>query len=292
MRPPIWRFGTSSWSEKSWVGSFYQPGTKPADFLKEYARRFGAVEADTTYYRVPAEKLVRGWRGRTPNGFRMAAKFPRGIVHAGEGPRPNAERALVVEEVGEELESFLAVMRCLGDRAGPLLVQLPYFNKSHFSGEDEFLARLDAFLGTLPGDFRYAVEVRNQQWYTPALCEVLRAHRAAFCLSDLSYLPHPAEVIERLDVATTDFSYVRLIGDRKRIDQLTKVFDREVIDQGDRIRRLAVALKDLGASVREVWAFANNHYAGHGPASIDRLAGEVTGAAPTRPMSDDDGVPF
>jgi len=218
MKDPIWRFGTSSWSEKSWVGSFYLEGTKPGDFLREYARRYGAVEADTTYYRVPSEKLVRGWRGKTPGGFRMAAKFPRGIVHAGDGPRPNADRALVVEEVGEELESFLDVMRVLGDRAGPLLVQLPYFNKTHFGGEDEFLSRLDSFLETLPGDFRYAVEVRNRQWYTPALCEVLRSHEAAFCLSDLSYLPHPAEVMDRLDVATTDFSYVRLIGDRKRID--------------------------------------------------------------------------
>ena len=74
------------------------------------------------------------------------------------------------------------------------------------------------------------VEVRNKQWFTPALCEVLSSHNAAFCLSDLKYLPHPAEVLERLDVATTDFSYVRLIGDRGRIDSLTKVFDREVVD--------------------------------------------------------------
>jgi len=241
---------------------------------------------------VPSEKMVHGWRSRTPSGFRMAAKFPRGIVHAGDGPRPDAAKAMVLEEVGEELELFLSAMRLLGDRAGPLLVQLPYFNKTHFRGEEEFLTRLDGFLASLPGDFRYAVEVRNKQWYTPALCQVLRTHGAAFCLSDLKYLPHPAEVLERLDVVTTDFSYVRLIGDRGRIDALTKVFDREVLDQTDRISRLAAALEDLGSDVKEVWAFANNHYAGHGPASIDRLAAQVTGAAPTRPMSDDFGDPF
>lgn len=292
MNDRIWRFGTSSWSERSWVGPFYSPGTKPADFLSEYARRYGAVEADTTYYRVPGESLVRGWRRKTPSGFRMAAKFPRGIVHAGEGPRPNADRALVLEEVGDELERFLEAMRLLGDRVGPLLIQLPYFNKTHFKGLDEFLVRLDAFLGGLSTEFQYAVEIRNQQWYTPSTCEVLRRHGAAFCLSDLSYLPHPADVMGDLDVVTADFSYVRLIGDRKQIDGLTKTFDREVIDQGGRIQRLAEAMQELGTSVREVWAFANNHYAGHGPASIDRLIEGVTGSAPTRPMSDDDGVPF
>jgi uncharacterized protein YecE (DUF72 family) len=222
----------------------------------------------------------------------MAAKFPRGIVHAGQGPRPDGERALVVDEVGQELERFLAVMRLLGDRVGPLLVQLPYFNKTAFADEDAFLKRLDSFLSVLPDEFRYAVEVRNRQWFSEALCGVLRRQRVAFCLSDLKYLPHPAEVLENLDVATTDFSYVRLIGDRAKIDSLTKVFDREVLDQGDRIQRLAAALKGLGSDVKEVWAFANNHYAGHGPASIDRLAEALTGAAPTRPMSADEGLPF
>jgi uncharacterized protein YecE (DUF72 family) len=292
MAETIWRFGTSSWSERSWVGPVYPAGTRPADFLGLYSRRYGAVEADTTYYRVPAQGVVAGWRAKTPSGFRMAAKFPRSIVHAGSGPRPDAERALVLEEIGGDLEAFLSSMKALGDRAGPLLLQLPYFNRSHFKGEDEFLARLDVFLAALPGDQRYAVEVRNKQWFTPALTGVLRAHKAAFCLSDLSYLPHPAEVIDRLDVVTTDFSYVRLIGDRAHIDGLTKTFDREVLDQSPRIERLAKSLRSLGNGIREVWAFANNHYAGHGPASIDRLAAAVTGAPPTRPLVDDEGGPF
>ncbi|MBJ19103.1 MAG: hypothetical protein CL933_06715 [Deltaproteobacteria bacterium] len=292
MNDRIWRFGTSSWSERSWVGPFYDPGTKPKDFLSAYARRYGAVEADTTYYRVPAEELVHGWRERTPSGFRMTAKFPRGVVHAGDGPRPDAERALVMERVGEEVGSFLRAMRLLKERCGPLLLQLPYFNRTHFSGEDAFLRRLDEFLGALPSEFEYAVEVRNKQWFSEALCGVLRQHGAAFCLSDHKYLPHPSEVLESLDVATASFSYVRLIGDRSVIDGLTKVFDKEVIDQGERLGRLGRSLVGLSPEIREVWAFANNHYAGHGPASIDRLAKEITGAAPTRPMSDDGGVPF
>ena len=52
------RLGTSSWSEKAWVGPFYPEGSKPGEFLALYARRFDTVEADVTYYRVPDNRLV------------------------------------------------------------------------------------------------------------------------------------------------------------------------------------------------------------------------------------------
>ena len=71
------RYGTSSFSAKSWVGSFYPRGTKPGDFLSYYATQFDCVEADVTYYRVPDEKLVSGWDRKVPDGFKICAKFPR-----------------------------------------------------------------------------------------------------------------------------------------------------------------------------------------------------------------------
>jgi Protein of unknown function DUF72 len=49
--------GTSSWSEKSWLGPFYPPGSKPADYLTHYATQFTTVERDATYYRVPTPCL-------------------------------------------------------------------------------------------------------------------------------------------------------------------------------------------------------------------------------------------
>ena len=88
------RYGTSSWSEKAWAGTFYPAGMPAGAWLGSYAERFDTVEADNTYYRVPAPALVRGWRDRTPEGFVLAAKFPRSVVHAGDGPRPDAEVVL------------------------------------------------------------------------------------------------------------------------------------------------------------------------------------------------------
>ena len=53
-------YGTSSWSEKSWLGPFYPPGTKPADYLAFYATQFTTIECDATYHRVPTRNLARG----------------------------------------------------------------------------------------------------------------------------------------------------------------------------------------------------------------------------------------
>ncbi len=271
------RLGTSSWSESSWVGCFYPAGTQPAGFLAHYATRFDTVEADVTYYRCPERRLVAGWDSKTPAGFTLSAKFPRDVVHAGSERTPDGDKVLRVEAVGEVLERFLDSMRLLGSKLGPLVLQLPYFNRAVFADVDAFLKRLDAFLGALPAGPRYAVVVRNKAWIDAPLLEVLRRHRAALVLVDLVYMPHPADLAEKHDLVTADFVYARLIGDRKRIDALTKTFDAIVLDQGPRLARWAPLLRELGSGVKETFAYANNHYAGHGPATIEQLGALVRG---------------
>jgi uncharacterized protein YecE (DUF72 family) len=265
-------YGTSSWSDKSWVGSFYPDGTAPGDFLGIYAKRFRAVEADVTYYRVPSRRMVEGWRTRTPDGFRLCAKFPRSIVHGGEGPRPDPGVVLVPERVAEDTDAFLEAMSALEEKCGPLVLQFPYFNKQAFLSPQPFYDRLDAYLSTLPRDFRYAVEVRNKWWVKPPLLDILRAHDTALVLVELNYMPHPADLAAKLDVVTTDFVYGRFIGDRKAVEERTKVFDRVVLDKSADIERWSALLQDVLEIVPKAYVFANNHYAGHGPATIDSLA--------------------
>ncbi|MCB9916543.1 MAG: DUF72 domain-containing protein [Planctomycetes bacterium] len=275
------RIGTSSWSESSWVGSFYPAGTKPADFLTRYASVFDTVEADVTYYRIPSRDMVRGWDRKTPAGFTLAAKFPRSIVHGGDGPRPDGARVLVPEIVADDTQRFLEVMGLLGPKCGPLVLQFPYFNREAFASAAPFLERLDAYLGELPQGFRYAVEVRNKGWLGAPLLDVLRRHGAALVLVDLLYMPHPAELADTLNLVTADFVYARLIGDRKQTDELSgKVFDHVVIDQRPRLVRWAELLQALAPEVSEMFAYANNHYAGHGPATAAELLALVKGEAP------------
>jgi uncharacterized protein YecE (DUF72 family) len=271
-------YGTSSWSSKGWVGPFYPEGTRPADMLSEYAKAFGTVEADTTYYRVPSAKTVEGWRARTPEGFVLSAKFPRTIVHGGRGPRPDAAIVLAPDMVADEAGRFLEVMSLLGDRCGPLVLQFPYFNRSVFPDRSEFLDRLDHFLGGLPPDFRYAVELRNKGWIDERLTSLLAAHATALVLVDLAYMPHPADLARSLDLLSTDFAYCRLIGDRKQVEAKTKDFDRIVVDQTQRLQRWSGLLSSITERVERVFLYANNHYAGHGPETVRQLVRLVEGA--------------
>lgn len=264
--------GTSSWSAQGWKGTFYPAGLEAKEQIRHYASRFQAVEADTTWYHMPSAALVQGWAERTPEDFIICAKFPRDIVHGGKEAKPDGAKVLVPEHTAAATSLFLSRMRALGPRAGPLLLQFPYFNRTAFTGPKPFLERLESFLAALPGDFRYAVEIRNARWIDEPLLEILRRHRTALTLSEVSYMPHPAELAERMDVITTDFLYARLIGDRAAVDALTTTFAETVIERSAEIARWADLLAKLSERVATTFAFANNHYAGHAPATVRELA--------------------
>ena len=265
--------GTSSWSEKAWDGVFYPPGLRAGERLSHYATQFSTVEADVTYYRIPSPAMVAGWREKTPDDFVLSAKFPRSIVHAGEKAVPDSSRLLVWDEVGSDTNRFLEVMGSLGPKCGPLVLQFPYFNRQAFSSATPFLERLDAFLGRLPAERRYAVELRNKSWLRKPTLDILRGHRVALVLVDLPYMPHAADL--GIDPVTTDFTYVRLIGDRKETEAAAEKFDHVVVDHGDRLERWATWLRDILERVPIAYAYANNHFAGFAPETIRDLARRV-----------------
>jgi uncharacterized protein YecE (DUF72 family) len=245
--------------------------------LAFYATQFPTVEADTTYYRIPPREMVRGWRTRTPEDFVVSAKFPRSVVHGGEGIAPDAAKVLEWSAVGGDVERFLDAMGELGKKQGPLVVQLPYLNRTAFASVEPFLERLEAFLDRLPEGPRYGVEVRNKNWIGEPLLALLRRRNIALVLVDIAYMPHPAYLAETHDLVTADFVYARLIGDRQAVEAKTETFDRIVLDQSERLSRWAELLLALGSRVRETFAYANNHYAGFGPETIRDLVRRLSG---------------
>ncbi len=272
----VLHFGTSSWSTKGWVGPFYPAGTRPKDFLTLYAEHFDTVEADNTYYAVPALDLVRGWERKLPEGFTLAAKFPRSIVHAGEGPRPSGRKIMVSDQARADTAAFLEAMSLMGAKCGPLVLQFPYLAREVCPSVVDFAERLDTYLGGLPDTFRYAVEVRNADYLREDLTRVLRRHRVALVLTEVARMPHPADVLQRLDAHTADFGYARLIGNRRETDALTKTFDQTLLDKTESLERWADLLRASLGSGRTTFVYANNHYAGHGPATARALRELVT----------------
>ncbi len=80
------KIGASGFSYEDWVGPFYLAGLPAREQLAFYAREFSTVEINTTYYRVPAVRLVQGWADKTPDGFLFAVKAYEGLTHEREHP--------------------------------------------------------------------------------------------------------------------------------------------------------------------------------------------------------------
>jgi uncharacterized protein YecE (DUF72 family) len=68
------RIGTCSWADEALSKHWYPKGLPAGERLGYYAQHFDTVEVDSTYYRLPAEEMVRRWAERTPEGFVMHVK--------------------------------------------------------------------------------------------------------------------------------------------------------------------------------------------------------------------------
>lgn len=265
------RIGTSSFSEKDWVGPFYPEGTKPADFIRYYSTKFDTVEVDATYYAIPGQRTVENWVEKTPESFLISAKFPRSIVHGGQGAVPERDVLLNPDVTYGERDRFLEVVGGLGTKLGPLVLQFPYFNKKVFESKSQFYDRLERFLEDLPTGFRYAVEIRNRNWLTEEYAKILRKHNTGMVLVDQVWMPHGDEVAKLFDLVTTDFVYIRLLGGRKEIEAITKTWDKIVIDRDDRLKRWAELIYEMAKRDLVTLTYSNNHYAGYAPATAYRL---------------------
>ena len=268
--------GTSSWSEKSWIGAFYPDNIRPSEMLAYYSRHFNSVEADVTYYRIPSAGMIRNWKQQIPDHFRLSAKFPRSIVHAGEGREPDPEKILVWERVAGETESFLNAMSLLGGRCGPLVLQFPYFNKKVFPDQAVFTDRLNSYLEKIiPYQFKLGVELRNPGWITPDLCAMLQTRNTCLVFADIPYMPGPGHIGKNPGLITAGFAYIRLIGDRKAVEETASGFNRIVIDRSAALQEWAGLIPEFLSGMKEIFVYANNHYAGYGIDTIRMLAGLI-----------------
>jgi uncharacterized protein YecE (DUF72 family) len=275
-RHPI-LIGCSGWSYPDWEGPFYPVGMAPGDYLEFYAERFPIVEVDSSFYRPPSAKMVKSWRERTPADFKFALKVPRVITH---------EKQL--RDCAPDVDDFLRAIRPLGPKLTVALLQLGYFNRAAFENLEDFLDTLGPFLDTWPiEEVPLAVEIRNPHWMVDRFARVLRDHGASLVLTEQTWMPRPAEVVAKLDPVTGPLGFVRLLGDRDAIEKVTTTWDKLVFDRSAELAETAEVISVMARRVPVV-VFANNHYAGHSPATalqLDRLLGLPERVPPERPRT-------
>jgi uncharacterized protein YecE (DUF72 family) len=239
--------GCSGWSYTSWRGPFYPSNINNTGLLKYYSHVFDYVEIDSSFYRTPNVFTVRNWVKRTPKNFKFTAKFPRIITH---------DKRL--KDVDKELEQFFEVIGPLSNKTLALLIQLPPSLQIL-----EGLENLRELVRELDTRFRYAIEVRHRSWFQDLAYNFFADNGICLAWSQLAEMKTPP-------VVTTDFIYLRLIGDRSIQE---KDFGRIQID---RVREMQKWVDSINKTVQEdderirlAIVTANNHYAGFGPRTVN-----------------------
>lgn len=142
--------GCAVWAFKEWVGDFYPPKSKPAEFLRLYGQRFRVVEGNATFYVTPSTSALARWKAETPQGFKFCFKLPKEVTHNG----------LLAPRIASA-SNFLAIMSGLGDRLGPMFAQLPpNYGPDLFDDLEAFLTAWQRHLVPL------ALEVRHPAWFS------------------------------------------------------------------------------------------------------------------------------
>jgi uncharacterized protein YecE (DUF72 family) len=244
--------GCSGWSYTSWKGPFYPPNLDNSDWLRFYSQVFDYVEIDSSFYRIPSQLMVKNWVKKTPVNFRFTAKFPKVITH---------DKFLV--DVEDEVEQFLENIKPLEEKTLALLIQLP--------PSMEIMPGLESLRNLLPlldGGFRYAVEVRHHSWFQDLAYNFFADNDICLVWSQLAKLCTPP-------IVTTDFLYVRFIGDRSIDEKDFGMIQRDRVSEmnnwAGEIKNVEAG-KERGRSSEEISAVmiaANNHYAGFGPGTVN-----------------------
>jgi len=274
------KIGTCAWSCEDWRGVFY-PGHLPAaNRLEFYARHLPAVEVDSTFYHAPAPQVAAHWAEVTPPDFAFSCKLSREITH---------ERKL--RDCAGPLQEFLESLRPLGTKLWCVLVQLPPFFEP---ARDE--AALRDFVRHLPPAVRFAIEFRHAGWHHPRIVHLLSGHGVAWAWNDLTPLDHQQEGAFEFLPDTTDFLYVRLMGDLERkYDSAGHAVHhyRELRWPRDAaLESWAVRIRQAAETHARTFVAVNNHYEGFAPETARRLGERLGFAFPAPeigPAGGDDG---
>ena len=203
------------------------------------------------------------------------AKWPRHARYgekAGEDNRSFLDTALFRSQFTRLLEPF-------ADRVAVLIFEFGTFAKAIFPNVNDFLFRLDDFLGALPRGFRYGVEIRNPEYLEPGYFACLAAHGVAHVLNAWTRMPELGAQLDRPGVETADFSVVRaLLSKGRTYEKAVEAFEpyektREPNQPArEAMRRIAERAMERD---KPAFVFVNNRLEGNAPTTIEAVADEL-----------------
>lgn len=195
------RIGTSGWRYKEWGKKFYPEGIREDEYLPFYTSQFDTVELNASFYRLPKKSVFEKWRAETPDGFMFAVKMSQYITHR-----------LRLADSTQSLGYFFENVTGLGEKLGPILVQLPPNLKFETEKFRSFMH--DLKLVAQGRRFRIALEPRHRSWFESAnskeVAGILANHNAALVFAHSSKFPYPED-----EPITAGFVYLRFHGPKE-----------------------------------------------------------------------------
>ncbi len=281
--------GTSSWKYEGWLGQIY---TRDRYFthgrfsqwrfedecLAEYAETFPIVCGDFSFYQFPAEGYWKKLFGSAPRGLKYAFKAPEEITlkafptHPRYGERAGEDNSSFLDATMFQA-MFLDLLRPWRDQIAILIFEFGTFPKFCYRAASEFITELEPFLASLPGDFRYAIEIRNEEFMAPEYFACLRNHGVAHVFNAWTRMPALQEQIAMPEVYTADFTVVRALLRRGRAyEQAVAKFSpyQNVTDAYPEVRDAMRAVISRARDRNEPsYIFVNNRLEGNAPQTIE-----------------------
>jgi uncharacterized protein YecE (DUF72 family) len=283
------RLGTSTWTYEGWQGQVYKRQYAKTSFardcLGEYCRYlyqgeplFRTVGNDSTFYRPPTTNQLKRYLNQIPDDFEMCCKvweeitIPTYATHGRYGTKAGKPNPRFLD-IGAFMELVLQPYREVNfhRHTGPFLFEFQW----HGLPANEFFARLDAFLGALPTDFRYAIEIRNPGLLGERYARLLDKHGVAHVYNHWTVMPSLAEQHERMKSFTAPFTVLRLLtplgmsyeAAKKRAEPYTKI-----VEELPEMRRDTVDLVQKAiAENRRSYVLVNNRSEGNAPMTVQAL---------------------
>ncbi|MFC6997673.1 DUF72 domain-containing protein [Rufibacter roseus] len=232
--------GTSGWSY-AWRGIFYPEDIKSAEMLPFYAQHFNCTEVNSSFYHFTMEKTIQKWLDITPPHFKFAPKLHRSITHENR-----------LQNIEDPLRKWMGRFLIMGERLGPVLVQLPgSFHYNEMVAKHFFTLLRDLYPQTV-----FALEVRHVSWHTEEALELLEEFNISLVVISAGK-KWPA-----LAAATTDTVYLRLHGH--------EVVYRSPYPE-EELERFTYMAQDWLLDGKEVWCFFNNTIGGNATTDAQKL---------------------
>ena len=283
--------GTSSWKYEGWLGQVYTPERYSVrgrfserrfqqECLAEYAETFPIVCGDFSFYQFPPADYWQRLFASSGRDLRFALKVPEEITacvfpsHARYGARAGQTNLSFLDAALFE-RMFLDVLEPYRRRVAVLIFEFGTFPRRAFDNVRQFVDVLDPFLALLPSTFRYAVEIRNQEFLEPDYFDCLHRHGVAHVFNAWTRMPEIGRQMRLPDVFTADFAVVRALLRRGRpYEQAVATFSpyRAIQDPNPETRE---AVRNLIARTTEdgkpLYVFINNRIEGNAPATIQAI---------------------